>query len=218
MWMVWTVWSGCTDVTTSPTDQGATADTPGTDSSPSLTDDVTTDTATPGKPCGPDALVGVDEGFCAPDFTLPDRTGTDITLYDSRGKVLLVDLVALWCHSCFELAPSLELLHETYASEGFEIFTIVAQDVAGDTATIEHAGQWVDTLKVSHPVVADVTGKAQWEWTRNPTQVVIPMTYIIDQQGVVTWFGSGDHHAPRMEEVVTELLGVTNQEVVDAAD
>lgn len=215
MWWVWMAGVGCTDGTTPPADGTETA----TPTGDSAVDETATDTGPSEKTtksserCGPDALTGVNEGFCAPDFTLPDRDGNDLTLYDSRGDVIIVDLVALWCTSCFRLAPALERMYDAYHQDGLQIFTLVAQDVSGATPTTDHAGQWVDQFEVSHPVVADVTGKAQWEWTRNPDQVVIPMTYIIDQEGVISWFGAGDHHAPRMEEEVAGLLDVKNQGV-----
>ncbi|MBX2802940.1 MAG: TlpA family protein disulfide reductase [Myxococcales bacterium] len=185
-----------------PTDTQTTPDETGT---PSTTD----------VPCGPDAPVGLDEFFCAPDFTLPDHNGELHTLYDHRGDVLLVDMVGMWCHSCVELAPSLERMFQAYGDDGFEVFTFLAQDLFAGPATLQDAGDWVDATKATHPVVADTTGKVQWEWSRDPNNVVIPMTYIIDQDGVIIWFGAGDHHAPRMEEVVAELLGVPNQKVVD---
>lgn len=40
--------------------------------------------------------VGFDVGDCAPDFTLPDRTGAMVSLSDQRGKVALVDISAVW--------------------------------------------------------------------------------------------------------------------------
>lgn len=40
--------------------------------------------------------VGIEEGDCAPDFTLPDRDGEVVALTDFRGKVALVDISAVW--------------------------------------------------------------------------------------------------------------------------
>ena len=36
----------------------------------------------------------------APDFTLPDANGTPITLSAFKGKVVLLDFWATWCHGC----------------------------------------------------------------------------------------------------------------------
>jgi cytochrome oxidase Cu insertion factor (SCO1/SenC/PrrC family) len=47
-------------------------------------------------PCGPSAERGLEVGQCAPEFTLPDRTGQAFTLSAQRGKVALVDISALW--------------------------------------------------------------------------------------------------------------------------
>jgi cytochrome oxidase Cu insertion factor (SCO1/SenC/PrrC family) len=37
-------------------------------------------------------VVGVEPGHCAPDFALPDKTGTLVSLSDFRGKVVVLNL------------------------------------------------------------------------------------------------------------------------------
>ncbi len=39
---------------------------------------------------------GLTVGDCAPNFTLPDRSGALVSLSDQRGKVALVDISAVW--------------------------------------------------------------------------------------------------------------------------
>ena len=210
MWLMWSALGGCVPevtetMTEPPTDTKS-------DTSPTGPTADTSSTST--KPCGPGAEVDVDEGYCAPDFTLPDRDGNLYTFYDYRGSVTLVDIVGLWCHSCGDLAPLLQAMQEAYGKDGFQVFTMMAHGTSPrDVGTMEDAGRWVDQFGVTYPVVADVDGKAQWEWSRAPDIVTIPMTYIMDQDGIVRWFGGGDHHAPAMEASVASLLGVKNLEV-----
>lgn len=42
------------------------------------------------------SAVGIEEGACAPEFSLPDRDGALVALTDFRGKVALVDISAVW--------------------------------------------------------------------------------------------------------------------------
>jgi cytochrome oxidase Cu insertion factor (SCO1/SenC/PrrC family) len=49
-----------------------------------------------GMGCEEGALIGLEVGLCAPDFTLPDSEGVLTSLSSFRGKVALVDIAALW--------------------------------------------------------------------------------------------------------------------------
>ena len=46
--------------------------------------------------CGPDAPRGLEIGDCAPEFSLPDASGTRVALSSLRGRVALVDISAVW--------------------------------------------------------------------------------------------------------------------------
>lgn len=65
--------------------------------------------------------IGTDVGQTAPDFTLPDKDGNNRSLYDYRGKVVLIDFWASWCHFCREENPELVSLYAEYRDKGFEI-------------------------------------------------------------------------------------------------
>lgn len=50
----------------------------------------------PGDTGATDAPVGVALGDCAEDFQLLDQDGMEVALYDHAGKVILLDLSAMW--------------------------------------------------------------------------------------------------------------------------
>lgn len=39
---------------------------------------------------------GIQIGDCAPDFTLPDRDGEDVSLSDHEGELILINCSAMW--------------------------------------------------------------------------------------------------------------------------
>lgn len=61
---------------------------------------------------------GPQSGGPAPDWTLKDAEGKDVTLSDLRGKVVVMDFWATWCPPCRAVMPSLQKLHEKYKDQG----------------------------------------------------------------------------------------------------
>lgn len=63
-------------------------------------------------------------GKVAPDFTLKNPEGKDITLSNLRGKYVLIDFWASWCKPCRKAFPHMKELYAKYNSKGFEILGI----------------------------------------------------------------------------------------------
>ena len=78
---------------------------------------------------GPSASLaaGGDSEKIAPDFTLEDVEGQQISLSDSNGKVRLVDFWATWCAPCREEIPMLNELQATFG-DGLQILAISDED------------------------------------------------------------------------------------------
>jgi len=49
-----------------------------------------------GDTADPSGAFGVELGECAEDFQLMDQDGMQVSLYDHAGKVILLDLSAMW--------------------------------------------------------------------------------------------------------------------------
>jgi len=68
-------------------------------------------------------------GHMAPDFTLLKRDSTKFTLSSTRGKYILIDFWASWCHPCREAIPHWKEVYAKYHSKGFDILSVSDDNV-----------------------------------------------------------------------------------------
>jgi len=69
-------------------------------------------------------LKAVQPGALAPDFTLLKRDSTKFTLSSTRGKYLMIDFWASWCHPCRQAIPHWKTVYQKYHDKGFEILSV----------------------------------------------------------------------------------------------
>lgn len=128
-----------------------------------------------------DVNIGTKIGFTAPDFTLPTIDNKEISLSDYRGRPVILNFWATWCGPCRYEVPAFKAFNERYPEEDVVIIAVSTQDDP-DSAR----GYAIrDNLKFVVPV--------------DPRGVVgnlynirgLPTTYIIDEQGVITYIKVG---------------------------
>lgn len=118
------------------------------------------------------------EGFLAPDFTLPDLRGTSHTLSDLRGQVVLVNVWATWCGPCKREIPSLVRLYQSRRDKDFEILA-----VSVDRTSSAQVTSFADRYQMDFPVLLNSRGDvANKYWARS-----IPSTFLVDKKGVIRW-------------------------------
>jgi thiol-disulfide isomerase/thioredoxin len=81
----------------------------------------------------PKSTVKVDNPIfaaAAPDFTLKDLDGKDVSLSQFKGKVVLLNFWATWCDPCYIEIPWLIEMQQKYAGKGFTVLG-VAMDEEG---------------------------------------------------------------------------------------
>ncbi|MGH7766563.1 MAG: redoxin domain-containing protein, partial [Candidatus Binatia bacterium] len=60
----------------------------------------------------------------APDFSLEDLSGKQLSLKDLRGKIVFLNFWATWCVPCRQEMPLMEALHREFKDQGLEIVAV----------------------------------------------------------------------------------------------
>ena len=131
----------------------------------------------------------VEEGVDAPNFTLKNLEGKEVSLSDFRGKHVLVNFWATWCGPCKIEMPSLEALYQRFKNKNF-VMLAISNDMFGATIV----KPFVKANKISFPVLLDQRLKAS-----NAFGVVsLPATFMIDPKGKIlgALYGAEDWATP----------------------
>ena len=112
----------------------------------------------------------------APDFTLTDMQGQQVSLSQFRGKVVILNFWATWCPPCREEMPSMERLYREFESKGL-VMLAVNVDKNGKQAV----AKFLQKTPHSFPILLDSDNIAQ-----NAYGVFrFPESFIIDRNGIV---------------------------------
>ncbi len=120
------------------------------------------------------AGAGTGKGQAAPNFTLTNMQGQQVSLADLKGKVVIVNFWATWCPPCREEMPSMEMLYRKYKDQGLEILAVNAEK---DGARLVR--KFLQKTPYSFPILLDEGADVQ-----NLYKVFrFPETFIVDRKG-----------------------------------
>jgi len=128
-----------------------------------------------------DLPVGGMVGERAPDFTLKDLSGKDVSLSSYKGKPVFLNFWASWCPFCKKERKELDALYNTYKDKDIVIIS-VSLDKSEDTLRSfmkEHPAGYIvltDT-KMMSAAMYGVRG--------------FPTTFLIDREGVIKYKAPG---------------------------
>lgn len=118
-----------------------------------------------------------------PSYSAVTLSGDSAALTDYRGKAVLLNVWATWCHPCRDEIPALVELRSRFGDRGFEIVG-VSIDAAGADAAVRG---FMSEFAMTYPVWRDPDDRI----TARYMLFGVPTTFLLDREGVLRWRHTG---------------------------
>ena len=116
----------------------------------------------------------------APDFTMLDMEGNEVTLASFFGKPIVLNFWASWCGPCKMEMPEIQKFYDKYGQEIH--FLLVSVDDSLDAAK-----SFISDSGYTFPVYFDTTSVGAYTYGASS----IPLTFFIDAEGNLTAYYMG---------------------------
>ena len=126
---------------------------------------------------------GVQVGKAVPEYRAVSVDGDSVSLAAQRGKVVLFNVWATWCHPCRDEIPELLVLYDKYKPRGLELVG-VSIDANGSDDAIR---SFMKDFRMTYPVWRDPDERVSTEFL----VVGVPATFLIDRNGTLRWRKTG---------------------------
>jgi peroxiredoxin len=133
----------------------------------------------------------------APNFDLQDENGQYVSLASLRGKVVLLNFWATWCHGCQIEIPWFIEFQKKYADKAFEVLGVSMDDDGWKAVK-----PWIIAKGVNYPIVI---GNKQLGDAYALSGM--PHTVLIDRQGRIADVQLGVVKRATTEQRIRALLG-----------
>ena len=143
------------------------------------------------------ALTSIVPGSMAPDFTENDVNNKPIALSSLRGKYVLIDFWASWCHPCRMENPNLVKQYQLYKDKGFQVLSVSLDD---------NADKWKDAIAKDGLPWLHVSDLRGWNNAACKLYAVrgVPSSFLVDPQGKIIASGLVGE---KLNEKLKEILG-----------
>jgi peroxiredoxin len=121
----------------------------------------------------------VEVGWPVPAYTARTLEGQPTALAALRGRPVLLNVWATWCHPCREEIPALETLHRRHSWQGLQVVG-VSVDAAGEEGAIR---DFARQFGMTYPIWLDPDDQVSTTFLL----VGVPATFLIAKDGTLLW-------------------------------
>lgn len=134
-------------------------------------------------------------GAPAPDFTLKNLQGEEVSLSDFRGNIVLINFWATWCTFCDREMPDLRRLDTVY-----DDVTVLAVNLLEDR---DKVADYIEKGEYDFEVVLDEEGEVGKTYYVNP----LPTSYFVEEDGTLIGRIEGMLEYDQMVNVIENIKG-----------
>jgi peroxiredoxin len=146
--------------------------------------------------CLPGGLLG-EEDAKAPDFTLTNLEGKDVTLSQLlAGGPVILDFWATWCKPCIQGFPGLQALADKYKDRGLTVVAVSVDSPKSRSRVVS----FISSKKYSFEVLYDSQGRVAKKYHATS----IPRTVLIGPDGTIAYATVG--YRPTNHEQIEKSL------------
>ena len=132
-------------------------------------------------------------GKLAPDFTLTNLEGEEVSLSDYKGKIVLINFWATWCVYCDKEMPDIQAL-----SDNNDDLIVLAVDVMEEKSLVE---EYIKDGGYDFEVVLDEDGKIAQQYLVS----AFPTSYFVDEEGILLGGVPGMMTGPQMNDILDSI-------------
>jgi peroxiredoxin len=144
------------------------------------------------------AAEALEVGQQAPDFTLPDVAGNEVSLSGYRGQPVIVNFWATWCAPCEIEMPELEQAYQERKDDGLVILAVNRDE---DRGAVERF--FYEELELSFTPLLDDEARVNSLYRI----VGLPTTFFIDAEGIIRAVHRGVLTPSLIDEYLLQTVG-----------